>query len=396
MIALRRLSLLLTLAALVGATIAATPAEAAKRKVPFGFFGAVAPPELTSPNLPDATLDAQMALMARSGVESVRITLAWEHLEPRQGSYVFTNSDRLVKAAASHGLSLIFNVTQTPFWATSRPKNPEWHRYPPRDLAVMGPLWGQLASRYGPTGTFWTENPTVSKQPVRQWQIWNEESAPWHWATRPWAPGYVKLLKASYQAIKAVDSRATVVAGSVVASPNYSQWGAIRDLYRAGGKRWFDQISVHPFTNNTKSADATIDQMLQIMKLVRKETRKAHDGGVPMIITELTWPASVGKVPKKALLGVETTTRGQVQRLKGGYKRLVQTKRRLGVKQAYWYTWASQYDRKGALSVMSFRYAGLTRLRGTVFSPMPLLRTYTSLAAKYEGCRKTSDARNCR
>jgi hypothetical protein len=46
--------------------------------------------------------------------------------------------------------------------------------------------------------------------------------------------------------------------------------------------------------------------------------------------------------------------------------------------------------------VMSFRYAGLTRLRGGVFSPMPLLRTYTSLAARYEGCRKSTDARRCR
>jgi hypothetical protein len=345
--------------------------------------------------VPEATLDAQMALMARSGVESVRVTLAWEQVEPRQGTYVFSNTDRLVKAAANHGLTLILNVTQSPFWATSRPNNPEWQRYPPRNLAVMGPLWGQLASRYGPTGTFWAQNPTVPKRPVRQWQVWNEESAPWHWATRPWAPGYVKLLKASYQAIKAVDRKATVVAGSVVASPNYSQWGAVRDLYRAGGKRWFDQISVHPFTN-ARSVAQTIGQTLDIITRVRKETRRAHDGRVSLIVTELTWPASVGKVPKKALLGVETTSKGQVQRLKAGYKQLVKLRKRLNLKQAYWYTWASQYDRRGALSVMSFRYAGLTRLRGTVFSPMPILRTYTSLAAKYEGCRKGDDARNCR
>jgi hypothetical protein len=33
---------------------------------------------------------------------------------------------------------------------------------------------------------------------------------------------------------------------------------------------------------------------------------------------------------------------------------------------------------------------------GGVFSRMPILKTYTSLAAKYEGCRKSSDARRCR
>ena len=41
MIRLRRFTLLLTLAALLAMTMAAAPAEAAKRKVPFGFFGTV-------------------------------------------------------------------------------------------------------------------------------------------------------------------------------------------------------------------------------------------------------------------------------------------------------------------------------------------------------------------
>jgi hypothetical protein len=45
---------------------------------------------------------------------------------------------------------------------------------------------------------------------------------------------------------------------------------------------------------------------------------------------------------------------------------------------------------------VSYRFSGLTRRRGNVFSPMPILRTYTSLAAKYEGCRKSEDARRCK
>jgi hypothetical protein len=397
MIRLRRPTLLLTLAALAAATIAATPAEAAKRKVPFGFFGAVVPPELSySGSVSDAKLDGQFALMARSGVESIRITLAWDEFERAQGTYDLTNSDRLVRYAAAHGLQVLLNVTGTPRWASSRSENPAFFRYPPRDLTGMAPLWGQLAARYGPSGSFWVENPTVPKAPIRHWQIWNEQSAPWHWDRRPYAPSYTRLLSSAYQAIKAVDRGATVVAGSVVASPNYSQWNAIRDLYRAGAKRWFDQIAVHPFTNNDRSVDGTIDQMLDIVTRVRKETRKAGDGRVPIVLTELTWPASVGRVPRNALLGVETTPKGQVKRLKAGYTRLVKVRRGLRINQAYWYTWASQYDRKGARSVMSFRYAGLTRLRGGVFTPMPLLRTYTSVAARYEGCRKSTDARRCR
>ena len=105
MIALRRPLLLLTLAALVGATIAATPAEAAKRKVPFGFFGTVLQPDIAS--VPDAAIDQQMALMARSGVESVRTTMSWERIEPTQGVYDWARTDALVRSAANHRLELL-------------------------------------------------------------------------------------------------------------------------------------------------------------------------------------------------------------------------------------------------------------------------------------------------
>jgi polysaccharide biosynthesis protein PslG len=394
MVRLRRFSLLLTLAALLAGTIATTPAEAAKRKVPFGFFGTVVPPELTSPNAVSVqTLDDQFALMSRSGVESVRLTFAWEQLEPSKGTFDFANFDKLIRAASSHHLRIVANITQTPLWASSKP-NGEFWRAPPKNNADFAELMSRLVGRYGPNGSFWTENPTLEKAPIRKWQIWNEENAPWHWSTKRWAPGYVKLLKAAYQAIKAGDRGATVVAGSFVAAPGYSQWAGVRDLYKAGGKRWTDEIAVHPFTS-AKTPKATVDQMIAIVTLVRKAMRKAHAGRTPIIITELTWPASVGKIPKRALLGLETTTKGQTARMKAGYKRLVKMRRKLRVTETYWYTWASQYDRNGAESVMSFRYAGLVRVRRGVFSRLPILGTYTSLARKYEGCRKSDDARHC-
>jgi hypothetical protein len=395
MIALRRPTLLLTLAALMAAAIAATPAQAAKRKVPFGFFGTVAPPELTSPGaVTDPILDQQMAAMARAGVESIRITLAWGDIEPSRGRYSFENVDRLVRAAAVHRLQLLFNVTETPRWASSRPNSDFW-KAPPKNPGVLGATLRAYAQRYGPGGSFWAANPGIPVEPVRRWQIWNEENAPWHWAARRWAPGYVKLLKAAYQGIKSVDRGATVVAGSFVAAPNTSQWAGVRALYRAGGKRYMDEIAVHPFTNY-KTVQGTINQMIDIVTRVRKETRRAHDGRVPISLTEVSWPASVGKIPKRALLGIETTTKGQNARLRAGYKRLVKLRRKLRVTHVLWYTWATQYDRDSPASVMSFRYAGLTRIRSNgVFSPMPLLRTYTSLARKYQGCRKTADARAC-
>ena len=140
----------------------------------------------------------------------------------------------------------------------------------------------------------------------------------------------------------------------------------------------------------------TVKQMLKIVRRVRAEMRRRGDARKPIIITELTWPASVGKIPEDALLGLETTARGQVQRMKGAYGQLAKLRRKLRVTEVYWYTWATQYDTAGSSSVVTFRFSGLTRFSGGAFSPMPILRTYAGLAAKYQGCRKSDNARRCR
>jgi Beta-galactosidase len=393
MIALRRSVLLLTLAALVTA-VAATPAQAAKRKVPFGFFGTVLQPE--SAQVPDLIIERQMALMATSGVETVRATFSWARVEPQQGVYNWAGMDALVRAAATHRLELLANVYDAPGWAQGRtvPRYPTGT--PPKSAQLYAGFVRQLVQRYGPNGTFWPQNPTTPKVPVRQWQLWNEQMAPWFWSKRPWAPSYTKALKAAYKVIHKADRGAKVVAGSFVAIAGYSQWRGIKDLYRAGAKRYFDEIAVHPFTNDPNSVRASIDRMLEIVRRVRAEMRKRGDGRKPIILTELTWPAAVGKVPKRRLLGLETTSRGQTARMKAAYNRLAKVRRKLNITQAYWFSWATAYDAKSTFTDVSYRFAGLTRKRGDVFSPMPILKTYSNLAAKYQGCRKSEDARRCR
>jgi Beta-galactosidase len=398
-----RLTLLLALAALPAAALA-TPAEAAKRKVPFGFFGTVLPADMSFPRLvSDAALDQQMALMARSGVESVRANFPWASVERQPGVYDWALTDRLAGTAARHGLELLATVLITPDWAEgrSRPRYPSGT--PPRNPGLYAGFVGQLVSRYGPQGSFWAENPSLPRVPIRHWQIWNEQMAPWFWSSQPWQASYTRLLKAAYRVIHRADPGATVVAGSLVAiggslikARGYTQWDGIRDLYRAGAKGHFDVIAVHPFTNNPSSVRLTIDQMLEIIRRVRSPMRRNGDSRKPIIVTELTWPAAVGRVPRQRLLGLETTSRGQVLRLKAAYRRLAGVRRRMRITQAYWYSWATEYDTKSQLSDVSYRFAGLNRVRRGMFSRMPILTAYTSLAARYQGCRKSSDARRCR
>jgi hypothetical protein len=389
-----RLIVLVTIALVAALALPAT-AGAAKRKVPFGFFGTVLPPGMLG--LSDARLDSQMELMARSGVESLRVATGWDKVEPAEGTFTFNGLDPVMRAAAAHGIQPIINVTRTPRWAASNPSNRDYWRLPPRD-GVFGEMMRQLVLRYGPGGTFWAANPSLRPHPVRDWQIWNEPSGPAHWMPRPWAPSYTRLLRESYQAIKGVDRGARIVAGPLVATGTYTQWAGAKELMRAGAGRWLDVVSVHPFTSNSASVRDSAARLVEIVRRVRQQMNKRGARRKEIILTEMTWPASNGKVPNSAKLHFSTNARGQAARLKAAYRALSRARRKLRITTAYWYTWASSYDRSGSTSVMAFNFSGLTRFRGgsSAFTPMPVLRAYRSVAKELQGCSKGANARRCR
>jgi hypothetical protein len=383
----------LTAIALVAVLAVPASAGAAKRKVPFGFFGTVLPPSML--DLSQARLDSQMGSMARSGVESVRVAAGWQYLEPAEGTYNFGLLDPAIGAAAKHGIQPIVNITRTPRWASSDPTSSDYWRLPPR-AGTYGEMMRQLVLRYGPGGTFWAENPSIKQRPVREWQIWNEPTGPAHWKPRPWAPSYTRMLREAYQSIHGVDRKAQVSAGALVATGTYTQWAGARDLLKAGGGRWLDLVSVHPFTSNSASVKDSAWRLVEIVRRVRKQMNRRGARKKEIVLTEMTWPASIGKTPRRTQLHFSTTARGQMARLKAGYRAIARARRKLRVTTAYWYTWASSYDRSGSPTVMAFNFSGLNRFRGGAFRPMPVLKAYRSVARQLQGCRKGANARRCR
>jgi hypothetical protein len=373
---------------------AAAPAQAAKRRVPFGFFGVNG----LSGGVSDASLESQTALMARSGVESVRLDLCWCALNPRPNVFDFSNTDRFVASYARHGLAVLATIVGTPTWASSQPSGPPYPgpgAYAPSSPQLFAGFMTAMVTRYGPHGTFWKLNPGLRPDPVRLWQVWNEERITTFWATQPWAPTYTQLLRAAYLAIHHADRGAKVVLGSLAAVPGSAQWGQAEDLYRAGAKRYFDELSIHAFSDGEQvPVSVSIDHMALIFKLVRDVMKRHGDGSKPLIDTELTWPAAVGSVPSRRLLGLEATPRGERLRLTAAYNYLATHMRQLGVAQAYWYTWASDFNPNNPGSGVGYDFAGLVRsFADGRFVPQPVLSTYTGVAARYEGCRKRSNAR---
>jgi hypothetical protein len=357
-----------------------SPAGAAARQVPHGWFGVMADGPLLAGGV---KLDAEAGRMSADGVESVRAAFLWSDAQPyataadvppaerdrfRDVAGVptdFSAPDRVVEAAVSHGLSVLPVAIRAPAWAAA---DPAQLASPPRDPADYARFLTALVGRYGPGGSFWPAHPDLPVRPLRDWQVWNEPNLTRYWSAQPFATGYVAVLRAARAAIRAADPGARVVLCGLA---NFS-WRALEQIYRAGGHGLFDVGAVHPFTGRPSGS-------VKIVRLNRAVMARHGDARLPLYISELTWSSAQGKT--RNTFGWETTERGQAQRLTTAYRLLAAVRRSLRIARVYWYTWLTP----DGGSPNSFDWSGLRKL--TPHGPVdkPALAAYRRIARRLEG-----------
>lgn len=343
--------------------------SAAGARVPYGFYGVVWDRGVAE--APAAVQDSQWGTMAASGVESVRTVFSWASAQPEAGEPAsFVATDALVRRAAERRIALLPIVMYAPRWARS---DPGLAASPPRDPADYAAFVRSLVGRYGPAGSFWVENPTLPKRPLRAWQIWNEPQLRFQWSDPDWERGYGELLRAAHGAVKQDDPGAKVI---LAATTNVA-WDALERLYDRGSIAGrFDVATVHPYTGSA-------GRVLEVVRRVRAVLAKHGARRTPIWITELAWPASKGRArPPAGLSGIVTGDRGMAERLTRAYALLA--KRRV-VTRVYWYTWASAYSRSSGI----FDFTGLQRFDGIRFGATRALAAYRASARHHQGCVKT-------
>src|SRR4051794_19498878 len=352
------------LVTLLAASLAlAAPGAAVARTTPRGFFGVMVNGVLDTPTV---NLGAESASMRRAGVESERFEIAWDLVEPTQGHFDFGAIDRKVAAAARNRIDVLGLVVRTPNWAASVPGQPF---SPPRDPATYAGFLRTLIARYGPRGSFWTANPSLPRDPVRHWQIWNEPNIAINFlGVRSWAATYARLLRSAYRAVHGADRGARVVMAGLA---NFS-WRDLTRAYRAGVGGSFDVAAVHPFSGRPSNS-------VRITRLNRDVMNRNGDGRKPIWLTELTWSSAKGK--KTPLTqNWETTEAGQAQRLRQAYALYVRARRSLRLGRIFWYTWAT-VDRA---SKNSFDYSGLrTQVPGGRIVDKPALAAFRGIARRF-------------
>ena len=155
--------------------------------------------------------------------------------------------------------------------------------------------------------------------------------------------------------------------------PNES-WIALRKIYKAGGRRYFDAVALHPYTGKPRN-------VVRLAEFARREMRRFSDGRKPIWITELSWPAAKGKT--RNTTGFETTDAGQAQRLREGVRLLARARKRLRIERVFWYTWLSQ--RGLAELVRLLRPAPRAR---RARDRAPALAAFRAAARRLQGCAK--------
>ena len=378
------------IAAVAAAIAVAQPAAAADR-IPARFFGVVAEPELLRDSVlgpAGSSLEREADAMVGAGAGSVRASFFWARVQPYAAwddvpeelrsrftdvagrPYDFTDTDRIVTAAAERRLELLPVLLWAPAWAAKKPGE---FASPPADFAQFARYAAVLARRYGPGGTFWREHRDVARLPIRDWQIWNEPTMPSFWLEQTYAKSYVRLLKVARAAIRGVDPRARIVLGGLV----YDSPTALKRIYAARGRRYFDVVALHPFTLRVRG-------VTEIVGADRDVMRANGDARKPVFLTEISWPSAKGQIPMR--YGYETTEKGQAARVADALPHLAAQRRRLGIERVFWYSWLTrEVDRS-----YPFDYAGLRRLEGDRVVAKPALAAYRRTALRLQGCRAKS------
>jgi hypothetical protein len=194
----------------------------------------------------------------------VRQAVAWRQLEPTAGQYDWSELDNIVYEVANRGLHLTLLISQAPDWAATVDKGlaPGGHALP-ADLNAWARFLEVLVSRYGPL--------------VDAYQIWQAPDLAAGWNSDS-VEGYLQLLQIAYQVISVRSPGTLVVSAGLPADAGL---GYLAAMYRVGLAAYCDAVAIS--LEGATPGD---------YPLVREVMAANGDGGKPVWLTDLGWPAS--------------------------------------------------------------------------------------------------------
>lgn len=353
---------LLIAAALLASLVLPSAARAA---VPDGFVGITTEDAYTGK---DAYAQKQLKAQRAAGFTVARQVFRWNEIEWGSGAYDFSATDRFVKNAAISGMRVMPLIQGEPEWATSRPKGNKYRGFfPPKDNATIARFGAVLAQRYGPNGSFWAANPTLTPFPFTSYQVWNEPNFPVYWGGKPNAAAYGRMVIAVSTAIRAVQPDAYIVSAGIPDSTLGQKPGKfVKGMLKVGAGRSLNAIGIHPYAIN-------VPAVMKITRGLRKTINSAGGKNLDLWVTEIGWAAGGPKTPKRT---VAASKQGPL--IRSAFQSLAKARTSLKLRGIVYFAWRDSEVYKGGKDFWGL-HTGLLDRKGKA---KPALKVVTKSLSK--------------
>ncbi len=282
-----------------------------------------------------------LELARQAGFTFIRQEFTWEDIEVHgKGDFVdrrndpngvdaWLKYDHIVQLAEEHDIVIIARLSNPPAWSRALPEEETGSLAPPDDYQDFVDFVTAVASRY--------------QGRIHYYQIWNEPNGNGEWGNhQPVNPEqYTDLLCRAYEAVKAVDPTAVVLAGAltptVELSPaNVNDLVFLQRMYNAGAANCFDVMSAQGYGLWSGAADQRLRPTVINFPhhlLIRDLMVRNGDAAKPIWISEMGW--NVTPEGMEARYG-RVTEAQQAQYAAEAYERIQAEWPWVGV-SAYWF-----------------------------------------------------------
>jgi hypothetical protein len=341
-------------AAAVAAAILCVPSTEARAATPAGFFG-------LNYAFNDIT-GGDVLYLKKSGATRVRWMMKWQRIEPKPGTWNWSEPDKLIGGLAAQGIRVVPVMWGSPSWVASSAITPPIGTRKQRD--AWSAYLRAAIKRYGPGGNYWSgayrsQHPGRTPVPINTWQVWNEANL--KSAMSPPKPTtYAQLLTLSHTVIRQADPKARVMFAGLLSHPpgGATAWTFLRDVdQQPGARNAFDIMASNAYS-------PSVSGMLDDLHHIRQTMAANGQGPKPLWISEVGW----GSDPVKSANG------GYTRGMTGQRKILIQAFNALLKKRSVWrirkVLWFNFRDPAGAHTQIC-AYCTSAGLLTNAFKPKP-------------------------
>lgn len=173
----------------------------------------------------DKDLRKAVKLLKEAGIAFVRMDFLWQDIEPSKNNFNFDKYDFIVDLLSKENIRILGLLGYSASWAGKT-----WNS-PPTNLEDFVDYVSNVISRY--------------RDRVKYWEIWNEPDSRTYWQPQDEMKTYTQLLRLCYVAAKQIDPSCKILLGGMTSNGYY----AINNIYKNGGRDFFDIINIHPFVD---------------------------------------------------------------------------------------------------------------------------------------------------